>query len=497
MRRVKPNRGRYRLYLEGQIRTVVNDFWLAKNDTYRFDPDFDYYLCSVQSERSDGNIWIRLEDGKCVQAENPPVDLRGKESESQYILDLSSVEDQLTPIDTYLTNGEEFLLPTSLEGAVCDSIPSVPDPFDEHVFGKLSDGTFLIFDPRLDLQENTPDSPVIDGGKAKQLDSGGRTYCSNVPRTFLNEDQCVLSSDACRPSADTQVEVLLEDDTLKLLHNLTGRYVYAMEGFNVVDQIDEGEDFAWKLPHPCTDNLRSRWMKKDLAECVPTDMYSGTNETLFTLLSAETDRNPYIRDIHFSIIRGHFCNATDISTTPEVEIEVGNVCWKRVHDDYLSIYDLTYWVDRHPGGAGHITKWAENDEILFEFPNRLGMNAHPMYRWHDNVHKFTYVGRYGDTTRVRDLPNDLRTEAVTDYYQDAANVDTSGVLVCGSPGEIANDKTQDFTFDAVNDFLTAYWYPDENKSNIWAMLNLNAPDQLRQRVAWALAQVSQPIPRML
>ncbi len=488
--------GPYTLYLENNIRTVVDDFWLTKNDTYTFDPNFGYYLCSVRGERSGANVWIRLEDGECVPAENPPVYLsQSAENDLQYVLDLSSVEDQLTPIDEFLTGGEEFILPPALEGDICEAIPPVQDPFDEQIFGKLADGTFLIFDPRLDLQENTPESPVMDGGKEKQLDSGGRTYCSNVPRNFLNEDQCVLSSDACRPSADSQVEVLLEDDTLKLLYNLTSRYVYAMEGLHVVDQVDDGE-FPWKLQHPCTDNLRSRWMRKDLTECDPTIIFEGTNKTLSTLLSAETDRNPYIRDIHFSALRGHFCNATDISNTPEVEIEVGDTCWKRVHDDYLSIYDLTYWVDRHPGGPDHITKWAEDDGVFIEFPNRKGGNEHPMYRWHDNSHKFTYVGRYGDMTRIRDLPNDLRTEKVIDYYQDAANIDTSGVLVCGSPGEIASNKAEGFAFDAVNDFITGYWWPDENKSTIWAMINLSAPDQLRQRVAWALAQVSRPIPAL-
>ncbi len=419
------NIGPYTLYLDGNVRTVVNDFWLNKNDTYSFDPDFEYHLCSVRGESSGGELWIRLEDGVCVQAENPRVDISGLENELAYVLDLSSVDDQLIPIDEEFTGGEEFLLPISLEDGLCNSIPSVQDRGDEQIYGRLSDGTWLLFDPRLDLDQNTPDSPLKDGGKAKELASGGRTLCANAPRTFLNEDGCFLSSDACKASADTEVEVLLEDDTIRRLYNLTGRYVYGLKGLHVVDQYDGGNDFAWKLPHPCTDSLRSRWVRKNLTNCNPSDIYSGTNASLVELLSAETDSNPYIRDIFFSS-EAHFCNATD--TDPDIEITFGNQCWKRVHSDYLSIYDMTYWVKRHPGGAYHIQKWAENNGAFLIFPNGHPVNNHPMHRWHGNYHKFTYVGRYGDVMRIRDLPNDLRTEDVMDYYQDKANIDTSGVL---------------------------------------------------------------------
>lgn len=479
------SKGPYTLYLDGNVRTVVDDFWLSKNDTYTFDPDFEYYLCSVHGESSSGQLWIRLEDGICVQAENPRVDIAGLENELAYVLDLRGVDGQLIPIDEAFTSGEEFILPTALQDDLCRNIPSVRERGDEQIFGQLSDGSWLLFDPRLNIENNTPDTPLMDGGKAKELASGGTTLCSNVPRTFLNEDGCILSSNACKPSANTEIEVLLEDDTIKNLYNLTGRYVYGLKGLHVVDQNDNSE-YPWKLPHPCTDTLRSRWMRKDPADCNPSDIYSGTNATLVDLLSAETDSNPHIRDIFFSSDT-HHCNETD--TDPDIEITFGNECWKRVHSDYLSVYDMTYWVNRHPGGAHHIKKWAENDDAFLVFPNSHPQNGHPMYRWHDNYHKFTYVGRYGDTMRIRDLPNDLRTETVTDYYQDKANIDTSGVLVCGSPGEVPNNKTLGFTFDVDDNFQTAYWNVDENKKNTWLMVNMNAPDQLRQRVAWALAQV--------
>ena len=194
-------------------------------------------------------------------------------------------------------------------------------------------------------------SPLIDGGKATEILSAGATLCSNVPRTFLNEDLCVLAEDACRPSVVTDTDILLDNSTIIALYNLTGQYVYGIKGVNVVDQYEEVYDNAWKLPHPCTPSLRSRWEATSVLGCNATNLSSSTNETLTGLLSDESDENPYIKDIYFPET-GSLCNASD--TNPEIEIIVGDVCWKRVHDDYFSVYDMTYWVSNHPGGPYHM-----------------------------------------------------------------------------------------------------------------------------------------------
>ena len=33
------------------------------------------------------------------------------------------------------------------------------------------------------------------------------------------------------------------------------------------------------------------------------------------------------------------CDAGD--TEPEIEIEVDEVCWRRVHDEYMSVFDVS------------------------------------------------------------------------------------------------------------------------------------------------------------
>ena len=76
------------------------------------------------------------------------------------------------------------------------------------------------------------------------------------------------------------------------------------------------------------------------------------------------------------------------------------------------------------------------------------------------------------------------------------------VEVCGSPGEVANDPTLGHQFfvgidrygksetDNFMDDLKNYQRlrPGNRKQMIRTAIALHAPDQLRQRVAWALAQ---------
>lgn len=151
---------------------------------------------------------------------------------------------------------------------------------------------------------------------------------------------------------------------------------------------------------------------------------------------------------------------------------------------------MSYWVDNHPGGAYNIMKWSQNNGTYLVYPSLLPRRPHGMANWNNNWQKFTYVGRFGDNLKLGDLPNDLRRPEVTKYFDDTAATDDSLSLVCGSPGEIANDETNVFMFDADTGFQTVSWSLSNNRKYVWLMVALSANDQLRQRVAWALAQVS-------
>lgn len=63
---------------------------------------------------------------------------------------------------------------------------------------------------------------------------------------------------------------------------------------------------------------------------------------------------------------------------------------------------------------------------------------HPMNRWNNNAEapNIEYITRYGDNIMYRDLSNEIKTDAVADYFGAVSNeVLEAGVVVCGSIGE--------------------------------------------------------------
>ncbi len=334
--------GPFQLEVDGWLRTVVDNLTIldVEYSGYAFNSSFDYVLCKRPEETVGGRLFLQIEDGSCVAVvQNELINFDGFESNVAHILDLP--DDSLYPIDQWLTGGEEYiyrldvsLFNISALSETCSGLPSLPQSGDAPVFGRLSDGTWMVFDPRINLTTNTLSEPSNDGGKQTSIDSSGVTYCSNVPRTFLNENQCQLSTGtACRAngSMNSQVEILLENSTIAALNNLTGRYVYAIKSLQV-------KDGAIALEHPCTPGLRSRWKSKNLSDCNPTALYDTTNETLFQLLSGSGDENPFMRDITFPV-EGTYCDSSD--TEPEVEIEVNGECWTRVHSEHMSVFDVS------------------------------------------------------------------------------------------------------------------------------------------------------------
>lgn len=331
--------GPYRLVFNDWTRTVVDNFFVENRgyEDYTFDPNYEYSLCSNPHETIGGRLYIRLEDDSCIFAQNPEVNLQGYENTVQTIFEIPDAG-MLEPIDELWSNGEElvFSLKTSLFEdpslePICATLPTVPDIDDEPIFAKLPDNSFLMFDPRLDLMENTPASPVPDGGKNAVIASGGDTYCANVPRNFLNEEYCKVANDACKPSVNKAINIVLGNETISVLNHLTDRYVYA-----VVGQLVKYEGI--NLQHPCTPGLRSRWEPVPIDECDPTDLYGNTNTSIYELLLKSGDRNPYIRDIFFPNEGGN-CSVADTET--EIEIEVDGECWRRVHDEYMSVFDVS------------------------------------------------------------------------------------------------------------------------------------------------------------
>jgi hypothetical protein len=120
-------------------------------------------------------------------------------------------------------------------------------------------------------------------------------------------------------------------------------------------------------------------------------------------------------------------------------------------------------------------------------------------RWNKNVMTFPNVGRLGDTTTLKTLPDELRREDIARAFgSDSRAIAASGsVMVCGSPFEVASNHTSKSGpralggFDMMTEFNTTSYGPHlrGQKTAIWVDIAMEAPDQLRQRMAHALSQI--------
>lgn len=259
---------------------------------------------------------------------------------------------------------------------------------------------------------------------------------------------------------------------------------------------------------PCV-KKKSRWIREANKNCPnPTPLQTDTIAALQNALgNFDIIANEYVADVSRSLV----CNESNQQLI-EVQLDLGGDCYTHVHPNEMNIYDFSGWVTKHPGGEYNIQKWATGFEghevppngwfLTFPFygvPER-GVPQHPMSRWETKAvaPNIVYVAKFGDTIAFRDLPNDLKTEAVAEEFGAAPELlpGGGGVMVCGSKGEVSNDPmlTQQNEVRSNRHYTTPDDQMNNQKSVIWAEIALYGQDQLRQRMAWALAQIVTNVP---
>ena len=171
-------------------------------------------------------------------------------------------------------------------------------------------------------------------------------------------------------------------------------------------------------------------------------------------------------------------------------------CWTNIHPHQLNVFDFTFWASyengAHPGisfSRNPITEIAEAGKVRLPFPP-----WHQMWRWYENKSKLKWVGKFGDSVNYIDLPSELKEdlESIFDLFTGGDGIDNSDQnnIMCGSPGEIANDHSSIEAFDEINRHNVVKPYPFFHKryfmqrKEVWTEIVLGAPDQLRQRMAW-------------
>ena len=278
------------------------------------------------------------------------------------------------------------------------------------------------------------------------------------------------------------------DDTsqLRSFYTAGSRLVYSVDGLRLEAPYDTS---------PC--GGASRWRKTAGACTNPTSLSTATSDKIFSALQNSVDVNPVIRDVYLH----NTC--ADGNAAIGASVDIDGSCWQHVHPDTLNVYDFTGWASVHPGGENYITSIATGGSTTLNFPA-----SHAMSRWSDNkAHHLLLLGRFGDTIDFAQLPPAVLSSSLAAAFGSTASSIGAGFEACGSPGEEANDeaignmfgmylagKTQDApdTFNYDLDTPGIIGNPIRNQyqdATVWMEIAVNAADQLRQRIAWALSQI--------
>jgi len=323
---------------------------------------------------------------------------------------------------------------------------------------------FYMLEARLNLVENTLERPA-------SADSWIGGVCPAVSRTFVNWNSCKLLP-GCLPLGVESVQLALNATTFERFFTVGGRYVYAITGLRTSIS-------------PC--NRRSRWKRLNCQEesCSTTTLPASDAEAIRAQLLAEASQG-WLRDTTVE------CNSIAAGAVVQVDSDY----FQHVHLDEFNVYDFTDWVATHPGGPDKITQWTSQGYQL-AFPS-----WHDMSRWDSGIApgvlRPNLVGKYSEIVLLQTLPQPLQTQALVDDLSASGNQGEVS-LVCGSPGEVANDPEKghqlsithggeyDWHFDM--DYLSRWGTDRLAKTAVWTMKALYGKDQFRQRMAWALSQI--------
>jgi cullin-associated NEDD8-dissociated protein 1 len=385
-------------------------------------------------------------------------------------------------------------------------------------------GVVLRLDNRMALLRNTLEEPAVVTG-AGEAAAG----CPTAPRTIFNRALCQRRPAVCAASRFSNAPLTLDHANLRHFYtaNAAGpRYVYEMRGLRLEDIYQRS---------PCQQGYLSRWRRAEgvgeggcassggvgaatvaaIAGAIRAS--GGASEGAGGASGAGGGANANLREVNvFASAAGQACDAA--ATRPAgageaggITVPVDGACWQHVHPNEGDVVDATYWAtEGHPGNAAAtgffpIKMFAEMGSTVLRFPA-----SHTMTRWRQHRRRLPVLGKLGDAIGFAALPAELQTDALAEAVgAPRANVSAGGgQVVCGSPGEVANEpslgaklpiKMQHAQKDTVGNSGVEYLGDTglqralarmSTKHVPWTMAALFGRDQLRQRVAWALSQIT-------
>lgn len=379
-----------------------------------------------------------------------------------------------------------------------------------------------MYDPRIKLLDNTLASPI---NLESTSVSGDQWTCPIIaptaPKTFLNEDTCVIAH-GCYPDQYSDTEFELNAENIRQFYRAGNNFVYAVDSLPLDPKDDPCNTPSWK---------HNRWRKLESDGGGGCSAHGGASEldastvlVFESVFNRSTDANPFVKDTVLTRDEQTLCtaNVTPAETSDgklegvRLEIRWKNgvelaeaECWVHTNKNSLDVYDFSRWAMHHGGndettGFFPIKKVALDGEAVLHFPA-----WHSLDRWTGNSNAdwraLTFAfGRVGDVIKFDDLPRPIRSAGFAEAVgiTVSPNQDQGWIEMCGSPGEVANNPT----------LGNRWWFGKEKRNNVGAYnqqellqnfksdkgtnqkqkvfneITIFAPDQLRQRVAWALSQ---------
>jgi hypothetical protein len=183
------------LTVDGHLRTVKQNLRFVRNDLALTDNQ-DHEFCSLGEEIRRGDFEVRVQTGQCADV-RPEDWVVAFETGTRPPLVVSQDLPEFgngtgTGWRAISDRVPQYMLTTTLDEAACAGLSAVATlgaVGGPPIFAKTSDGVWLIYEARVVMAENTIDNPLADGGVSAW--TANRTkFCSNAPRTFLNEAGC-------------------------------------------------------------------------------------------------------------------------------------------------------------------------------------------------------------------------------------------------------------------------------------------------------------------
>lgn len=435
-----------------------------------------------------------------------------------------------------LNNGDSYLLSSATSAC---AVPTRPGA----IFA-LHEGRYYSFDSRMALVANTLASPattIAPSGPAMSA------TCPTAPKTFLNRHTCVRRP-GCSAAKYSSANITLNATTIRTFYTTAGKLVLALDGLSPTDDPCRSRYSRWQRTtgscmqdSPFNAASRSGITQAIRAntDCRNIDANDLRVNDNLNLTRCKPSNNVNLRDLTLAMVPGA-CPAPRRQPYVGASITVDGSCWTNIHHDKYSVFDWSF-VETMPPTAWQVTasvashtfdpsslqalvdanqttydistdsylthtageRWVRLSRQVYAFRSDHYSRLRRGAQLASYLTLLPYLGRVGDVVDFAGLHPSVKTPALAMLFGSTVGIPVfDGSEACGSPGEVANDPTLgdklpmfvslDFRNGPGTDLTRADAQPINErvtKQIAWYGLAVTAPDQLRQRMAWALAQL--------